>query len=74
MRALSATNNFCNYALNYRGSSLAQGEASLALTAPGTGLGTPRYAITRGKGFACSIFFRGPHFTLLEFSANAAAR
>jgi hypothetical protein len=69
---LKRDEQFLQLALNYRGSSLAQGEASLALT-PGDRAPDSPLRDHQGKELRLFDLFRGPHFTLLEFTAKAAA-
>jgi hypothetical protein len=69
---LKRDEQFLQLALNYRGSSLAQGEASLALT-PGDRAPDSPLRDRQGKELRLFDLFRGPHFTLLQFTANAAA-
>jgi hypothetical protein len=68
---LKRDEQFLQLALNYRGSSLAQGEASLTLT-PGDR--APDSPLRDHKGNELRLFdlLRGPQFTLVEFAADGA--
>ena len=69
---LKRDEQFLQLALNYRGSSLAQGEASLALT-PGDRAPDSPLRDHQGNELRLFDLFRGPHFTLLEFTTSAAS-
>jgi hypothetical protein len=61
-------------ALNYRGSSLAQGEPALSATLqPGDRAPDALLRDDLGKEVRLYDLFRGPHFTLLEFTSRAPA-
>ena len=63
---------FLQLALNYRGSCLAQGDASLSTTLQ-PGDRAPDSPLENHLGNPVRLFdlFRGPHFTLLEFTSKA---
>jgi 2-polyprenyl-6-methoxyphenol hydroxylase-like FAD-dependent oxidoreductase len=63
---------FLQLALNYRGSCLAQGDASLSTTLQ-PGDRAPDSPLEDHLGNPVRLFdlFRGPHFTLLEFTSKA---
>ena len=66
---------FLQLALNYRGSSLSEGEASLSTTLQ-PGDRAPDSPLQDRSGNASRLFdlFRGTHFTLLEFVSDASSR
>jgi len=69
---LHRDDQFLQLALNYRGSSLAQGDASLSTTLQ-PGDRAPDSPLQDHLGNPVRLFdlFRGPHFTLLEFTSDA---
>jgi 2-polyprenyl-6-methoxyphenol hydroxylase-like FAD-dependent oxidoreductase len=69
---LHRDDQFLQLALNYRGSSLAQGDASLSTTLQ-PGDRAPDSPLQDHLGNPVRLFdlFRGPHFTLLEFTSAA---
>ena len=69
---LHRDDQFLQLALNYRGSSLAQGDASLSTTLqPGDRAPDSPLQDHLGKPVRLFDLFQGPHFTLLEFASNA---
>ncbi|HET6217337.1 MAG TPA: FAD-dependent oxidoreductase [Acidobacteriaceae bacterium] len=69
---LQRDQQFLQLALNYRGSSLAQGEPSLSTTLqPGDRAPDAPLRDHLGKEMRLFDLFRSPHFTLLEFTSQA---
>jgi 2-polyprenyl-6-methoxyphenol hydroxylase-like FAD-dependent oxidoreductase len=72
-QVFQANAEFLELSLNYRGGSLAQGEVSPSTTLQ-PGDRAPDSPLVNHLGEAVRLFdlFRGPHFTLLEFTSSAA--
>jgi hypothetical protein len=71
--SLQRDQQFLQLALNYRGSSLAQGEPSLSVTLqPGDRAPDGPLRDHLGKETRLFDLFRGPHFTVLEFTSQVA--
>src|ERR1700733_8753535 len=72
---LQRDEQFLQLALNYRGSSLAQGDASLSTTLQ-PGDRAPDSPLLDHLGDTVRLFdlFQGPHFTLLEFTSRVNSR
>lgn len=70
---LQRDQQFLQLALNYRGGSLSQGDASLSATLqPGDRAPDSPLNDHHGRELRLFDLFRGPHFSLLEFTSPAA--
>jgi hypothetical protein len=70
---LQRDQQFLQLALNYRGGSLSQGDASLSATLqPGDRAPDAPLRDHQGNDVRLFDLFRGPHFTLLEFTSHPA--